>query len=169
MAFNILLILFSFAVFSPDTAPLFILALMFLVYAAFIPVPMRFHIGLVAMAIVAYPAFQFIGINTCPGIEKFWTEHGGYLQFQEHILSTLVNIAILGAVTAFVNRTLYMMRRKLMKAKRLGNYMIREKIGEGGMSKVYVAEHTMIQRPTAIKVMAVSEDDPSQSFSRWST
>src|SRR5687767_3097530 len=48
-------------------------------------------------------------------------------------------------------RSMYSLR--LMVGDVIGNYRILRKIGEGGMGTVYIAEHTLIGRKAAIKVL----------------
>jgi serine/threonine-protein kinase len=45
------------------------------------------------------------------------------------------------------------------QAERLGQYSLEEKIGEGGVGKVYRARHALLRRPTAIKVLRHEADD----------
>ncbi|MBX3197843.1 MAG: serine/threonine protein kinase [Labilithrix sp.] len=60
-----------------------------------------------------------------------------------------------------VARTIYGLRTAVEKAVRLGQYVVHEKIGEGGMGVVYRASHAMLRRPTAIKV--IPSDHASES------
>jgi serine/threonine-protein kinase len=58
---------------------------------------------------------------------------------------------VLGTI---ISNITFHLRRSIARARRLGQYELLEKIGEGGMGVVYRAEHEMLRRPTAIKLLA---------------
>ena len=61
--------------------------------------------------------------------------------------------ALAVAIVVFASSRMEVFRRQAVEARRLGQYVLRERIGGGGMGQVYRAEHLLLRRPCALKVI----------------
>lgn len=57
------------------------------------------------------------------------------------------------ALSTFTSKVIYGLRESVGKAQQLGQYVIEKKLGAGGMGEVYLASHTLLRRPTAVKLL----------------
>ncbi len=82
--------------------------------------------------------------------------------------------SIIGVLVASLAATVYSlvaltrMRRQIDSRRRLGPYLVGRLIGEGGMGHVYEAQHELLKRPTAIKLLKPErvDDENLQRFTR---
>jgi len=90
-----------------------------------------------------------------------------------HLTLNTILWAVLGTTLATVaSRVTYGLRRQVAEVSELGQYILEEKIGAGGMGEVWRARHRMLIRPAAIKlirgqVLASMSGDPEVLMRRF--
>jgi serine/threonine-protein kinase len=73
--------------------------------------------------------------------------------FVQHMLVLLVAVVAAAFGTHLINT----LRREAFEARQLGQYRIIKPLGSGGMGHVYFAEHEMLKRPCAVKLIHPNE------------
>jgi serine/threonine-protein kinase len=74
-------------------------------------------------------------------------------------------VAVLVAV--FGTHVVNLIRRDAFKARQLGQYVLRDKLGSGGMGEVYRAEHELLKRPCAVKLIRPGKAADADSLARF--
>jgi serine/threonine-protein kinase len=65
----------------------------------------------------------------------------------------LMSLIILAVGSASGAHMISRLRREVAEARQLGQYRLRRRIGGGGMGEVYLAEHQLLKRPCAVKLI----------------
>jgi len=116
-------------------------------FALFIPTsPIRVFLSGVA-AVIAGSGIFLVSIlvnDASPLIEPYVMPYLGAL-----VVPSLICVIM----ATFGARVVYGLQRDLVRARRMGSYVLRERIGHGGMGEVWRAEHRMLARPAAIKLV----------------
>jgi tRNA A-37 threonylcarbamoyl transferase component Bud32 len=104
--------------------------------------------GIRTLAILAPMVPVALAVHLERGPLRGWEEDFA----TEVILYQFLLLVSVGVATraAQVNWNL---RVRASEAKRMGQYALEEKIGEGGMGEVYRATHALLKRPTAVKLL----------------
>ena len=167
LALNLVFAVFVSASVAPDEEPYLVSSICLFIFAVFIPSPARYPIWLGALAVASF-AISAVGTYVfVPEAESFWAALGGVSALTDHLVLGISGIAVLAVVAHIASRTLYSLRRTAHEAERLGNYVLEQELGVGGMGQVFRARHALIRRPTALKVMRVSSEEERASVARF--
>ncbi len=167
MAANLMLAIFTLAVLRPDQPPFLGVGLGVFITAAFIPWKTRYQTILGATVVLAAVIAQAWTYDALPEVQAIWAARGGERTFRAELIFTTLGNTTFAVVAVLASQTLYSLRKTAHTAKRLGNYLIQRQLGAGGMGQVYVAQHSLIRRPTAVKVMQPSGSDSVSALARF--
>lgn len=130
-------------------------ALMIVVRAALVPSSPRrttLSTAMVGVPIVLTPTFLVP------------TAHGGFIlrpldspAFPWMPMALVVVWSVVIITCTVISHVIYGLRLEVREARRLGQYVLEDKIGEGGMGEVYRARHGMMRRPTALKLLRAGD------------
>ncbi len=113
--------------------------------------------------------FVVLGIVIAPVVVEglLFHRHPEALQFAREtrvLMLSRMNLLLASAAAGlaiFGTHVLNTLRQEVFEARRLNQYQLIGPIGTGGMGDVYLAEHRLLKRPCAIKLIhPVSEHDP---------
>jgi len=118
--------------------------LLLVLYGTFIPNSGR-RCAIVVSAMAVLPIVLMIGSS------RLDTTAG------PHVLAALPDTVIMMgmavAIAVFGSHKLRELRKKAHEAEQVGQYRLKQVLGFGGMGAVYLAEHVLLRRPCAIKLI----------------
>ena len=166
-ALNIILVTVNQLSCTPDHPNYYALALLLFVPAAFIPWKTHNQTSLGIVAILSVILTQWLSYAFVPEIREFWRVRAAEQSFGSVMILNAVGITILAGVARAISKTLYSLNRTTHQMKRLGNYIIEDEIGRGGMGRVLLAKHALMCRPSAVKIMDVAEGEAEAALIRF--
>ncbi|MFO1022570.1 MAG: serine/threonine-protein kinase [Planctomycetales bacterium] len=118
----------------------------------------------VILPIALTPVFV-LGILRLKSVEfrQFAMEFQNPEQMSEHLIS--ICFGVLASV--YASYTYNQLRREAFQAKQIGQYRLKDKLGSGGMGDVYLAEHQLLKRPCAIKLIRPENQTDRQTMARF--
>lgn len=75
------------------------------------------------------------------------------IAFDPYYIGSLINPFAAVAIAWFAARMIHRLNRDVAHARKLGSYQLVERIGRGGMGEVWRAEHALLARSAAIKLV----------------
>jgi serine/threonine-protein kinase len=130
-------------------------------YAIFLPHPWKYVLGVVT-------CFALVPILTTA---YAWWQRSDLRSAIRFDPSSTIEMVLVLAATVFTSVWSVVMvshlRRRAEQAKELGRYRLKEKIGSGGMGDVYLAEHRLMKRPCAIKVIRQEKSADPRAIARF--
>jgi len=138
-------------------------ALLIFSYAMFVPNTWR-HAAVVLGAMGLGPLLTIaVAYYRSPAFAELINTGGFGGIVSEHLL-----VMTLTVVTATVGvKAIGSLRREAYVARQLGQYRLKQMLGSGGMGEVYLAEHQMMKRPCAIKVIRPEKAGNPQVLARF--
>ena len=126
-------------------------AMMVAIRAALIPSSPRRTILVTAVARAPdHPRADAPGAGAAGGLALRPPDSGAY-PWLPASAAMMWGFAIITATV--ISWVIYGLRAEVREARRLGQYVLERKIGEGGMGEVYRARHGMMRRPSALKLL----------------
>lgn len=143
---------------SPDMIVRSAMSGVLLVYAVYVPSTARHTLMVAALMTVPLLGSIFIAFSSWdPALHDppaaIWPKgEVGDMAYPATAVSAVL-WAIVVAMAVGFSQTIHGLRKAMGDIRKLGQYTLEEKLGEGGMGVVYRASHAMLRRPTAIKLL----------------
>jgi serine/threonine-protein kinase len=76
-------------------------------------------------------------------------------------------MALAAAFAIYGSHRIEVLRVEVSNARKLGQYQLKQRLGSGGMGEVYLAEHVLLRRPCAVKLIRPDRTTDSHNLLRF--
>jgi serine/threonine-protein kinase len=154
-----------------DTITAFILALVMFARSVFVPSSARRTVILgilMGIPLVAAMYWHYLHVDL-----SIWKSFGYPARSDERVAASQAVITVMWwtltvGLSALASKVIHRLRKEVRDIQSLGQYKLGRKLGEGAMGVVYEANHGMLKRPTAIKLLRpeITDRDSLERFRR---
>lgn len=130
-------------------------------YALFIP--NRLSRATMVIASIAVAPLVILGVMMLTNT-VCQQAHNANMMFWVKGLILMTMTAIIASIGA---ARIGVLRKEVFAAKELGQYKLKELIGRGGMGEVYLAEHQLMKRPCAVKLIRQEKASDPHAIARF--
>jgi serine/threonine-protein kinase len=144
-------------------------AVLILTYGLYVPKSWR-RAALVAgpLALLPFATLAVLAVRHPEPMAWLW-EGWKHSETPRALLFTFdaLILLILAVGASFGARAISRLRRQVAEAQQLGQYHLRRRIGAGGMGEVYLAEHLLLKRPCAVKLIRAGAATDPRALERF--
>jgi serine/threonine-protein kinase len=84
-----------------------------------------------------------------------------------YLTCKLIWLGVAGAIVVYGAYRIEILRNEALEARKLGQYLLKERLGAGGMGEVYLAEHVLLRRPCAVKLIPADRAGVARDLRRF--
>jgi eukaryotic-like serine/threonine-protein kinase len=100
-------------------------------------------------------------------VERWWSPDVAALLDADKAPAALPYPLVAALVATYGAHILNAARRDSFKTRKFGQYRLLERLGDGGMGEVFKAEHVLLKRPCAIKLIKVENEADATVLARF--
>ena len=104
-------------------------------------------------------------ILTPLGVSRHHSPWQNEMFFSLLAMATFLAMAV--AIAVFGSHRIQVLQEQAFEAQQLGQYRLKKRLGSGGMGEVYLAEHLLLRRPCALKLIRPDQSGDPTTLQRF--